>query len=205
MSHPLLQGSHRHPRGGHPGAEGVTQVVEADLPYASDLQCLLETLHEGGMREDLAGVGVGENEILVLVVEGALEMSFQLGGDSACQRHRPRAPFRLRGKQVAADVVSPNPDPLRAPIDIAPAQRQQLALAQAGHRCGEEYGEVGMAERFGLRIDRSQERLQLVPIQEVDVGALLDPGAADQLAGILAAPAPALGEGENLRQQLEGV
>lgn len=60
------------------------------------------------MREDLAGVGMGENEILVLLAEGALEMSFQLGGDSACQRHRPRAPFRLRGKQVAADVVAPN-------------------------------------------------------------------------------------------------
>lgn len=76
----------------------MAQVVEADLAYASCLQRLLEALHEGGMREDLAGVWVGKNEVLIILAEGALEMSFQLGGDSACQRHRPRAPFRLRGK-----------------------------------------------------------------------------------------------------------
>lgn len=106
---------------------------------------------------------------------------------------------------MAADVVAPNPDPLRAPIDISPAQGQQLALAQAGHRRGEEYREVGVAKRFGLCVDRGEEGLQLVLIQEVDVGALLKLGAADKLAGILTTPAPAPSEGEDLRQQLECV
>ena len=32
VAHPLLDGAHRHPGGGHLGAEGVAQVVEADRP-----------------------------------------------------------------------------------------------------------------------------------------------------------------------------
>ena len=62
-----------------------------------------------------------------------------------------------------------------------------------------------MAEWLGLRVDHTQQRLELVLVQEADVGALLDLGAVDAGAGVIATPRLALSESEYLEQQREGV
>jgi integrase len=50
VAHPRLQDSHRHAGGGDPGAEGVAQIVEADLPYAGCLQRLPEATYGRAAR-----------------------------------------------------------------------------------------------------------------------------------------------------------
>ena len=55
---------------------------------------------------------------------------------SASGTDAARAPG-LRRAELAAHVAAADADPAGGPVDVAPAQREQLALAQPGHRRGE--------------------------------------------------------------------
>jgi hypothetical protein len=60
-------------------------------------------------------------------------------------------------------------------------------------------------ERLLLNLDCLEQSDKLDFGEEPDVGGWLDPGELDLLAGVSPTPALALGEGKDLREQLEGI
>ena len=85
--------------------------------------------------------GVGE--------PGGLREPVEDAADLVGHRHRPGRPSRLRGAELAAHVVLPDANPGGGPVDVAPAQRDELALAQTGQRRGEPDGLVELLEDAG--------------------------------------------------------
>jgi hypothetical protein len=75
VAYPLLQLSRGDALGGHPGSEGVAKVVEANRSHAGGGEGLLESPDQIGMVEHGALLRVGENEVVVCLIRGALEMA----------------------------------------------------------------------------------------------------------------------------------
>ena len=76
-----------------------------------------------------AGVGVAEHEVVVgLVARSAAKWQFERGRDAVGERHRAARAQRLRRAVLAAHVVAPHPHATGEPVDVEPAQREQLAL-----------------------------------------------------------------------------
>jgi len=83
---------------------------------------------------------VAEDEVVVVRVERAARPGVELCDEAVGQRDR--AAGREVGfaavRELGAPPGLPNADALDRPVDVAPAQREQLALAQAGHGGGED-------------------------------------------------------------------
>jgi hypothetical protein len=108
--------------------------------------------------EHLAEVGVGEDQIVIGLVARPLEVPVQLACDPIRQRHGARAAASLRGAPVAADVVLANSDPRGLPVNVAPAEREQLSLTQPGHGCcllddRPEAIEIELTDKSARRLD----------------------------------------------------
>jgi hypothetical protein len=58
------------------------------------------------------------------------------------ERHAAGAATALECPNVPANVAAPDADPLRLPVEIAPAQSAELAQAQTGHRGGKDHPEA---------------------------------------------------------------
>lgn len=78
MAHPLLKGSHRHASRGQRGSVGVAKVVEAHVPEARGSERFLEVLPDRCVDKDFAGFGMTEDQIVVALELGALEMRLKL-------------------------------------------------------------------------------------------------------------------------------
>jgi hypothetical protein len=68
---------------------------------------------------------------------------------------------------VAAGEAAADPDKAGGPVDVAPAQRCQLTLAEAGHGRGEPERVVGRTEKIGA--SGAEERFELLAVEESDV------------------------------------
>lgn len=77
---------------------------------------------------------------------------------------------------MAADVVLADADLSRRLVEIAPPKREQLALAKAGHRGNEVEGPIGRCAGAILCRRASQQGFELVMVEEVDVGTVIEPG-----------------------------
>src|SRR5215217_5796178 len=86
-------------------------------------------------------LGVAEDQVVVGRVRGSAMVDVGLGGDAN------RRAVRLRRSELAPDEALADSEAPCEPVDIAPAQRQQLALSQPGHRCGEPHEAVDATER----------------------------------------------------------
>jgi hypothetical protein len=64
------------------------QVVEADLADPRLAACGLEAPCDLGAVERRAEVRMGENEIVVAAVRGAMREAVELAEHAVCQRHR---------------------------------------------------------------------------------------------------------------------
>ncbi len=117
----------------------------------------------------------------------------------------PRRALALGRAELPADVVLAHADAAGGPVDVLPAQREQLALAQTGHRGGEEDRAV---ERVELaRAGVLDERVDLVEREETDLVGLRGGGQVDARAGVGGRPpAPRrLGEVEQRRERRDHV
>lgn len=106
---------------------------------------------------------------------------------------------------MATDVVAANSDFVGVPVDIAPAQGEQLALPKPRHGGGHKEDAVCPAEWPLTHVYCFQKAHQLVEPEGPDVGVRFAPRPIDQFAWVLSTPALPLSEGERLRQQLEGI
>jgi hypothetical protein len=111
---------------------------------------------------------VREHQVVVPLPSRVLGQQLQLGGDAAGQRDAAGGALGLRRAELAADEVAPHADPPRGPVDVAPAQREQLALAHPRHRRSQVHHALDAAEPV-VR-NRAQQRLDLLGLEEVDVG-----------------------------------
>jgi hypothetical protein len=93
---------------------------------------------------------MAEDEMIVALVERALEVAIELAAEPIGHRQGARGALGLRRAQAPARVVAPHADHRRRPVHVAPAQGHQLALAQAGHRRREIEGVIGERANVGL-------------------------------------------------------
>ena len=97
--------------------------------------------------ERRAGVRVAEDEVVVGLEGAARVVALELGGDAVGQRHgAARAAATSACRTRRARSCAPHAHPAGAPVDVAPAQREQLALAQPGHRGGQVQRALDRAE-----------------------------------------------------------
>ena len=75
---------------------------------------------------------------------------------------------------MAADVVLSHSDLACGPVDVTPAQGEELALAQPSHRGDEEERSIGGSERGLVGVDGPQERLEFLVVEEVNVDILVE-------------------------------
>ena len=119
-------------RGGETGGEGVAQVVKLHRAHACVFAGRLEALGDLGAVQRRARLRVREHEIVVVLVLGALRPAIQHADETIGHRHR--APGRevglARGGVLAPDEGVADANALRHPIDIPPAQPEQLGLTQ---------------------------------------------------------------------------
>src|SRR4029077_10056950 len=140
------------------------------------------------MVEHGALLGVGEDQIVVCSIRGALEVAAQPVAHRTGEGTGAGAAAGLRRDPVATHVVAAHADLARFPVDVAPAQGEQLALAQPGHRGGHEEGVVGGPEWLGGQVDCAEKGGQLGLVQEADIRARLHDRRVDELARVLTAP-----------------
>ena len=113
----------------------------------------------------MAGHRVREHEVLVGLKARALEVQLELSREAVGHRHRPAA-MGLRAVKRAARVALGDAHARRRPVDVGPAQADQLALAQAGHRGGQVQRPLDRAEV--IVGDRAQQSVELLALQEAD-------------------------------------
>ena len=103
---------------------------------------------------------MAEDEIVGAGVLRALEVLFERGGDTLGHRDRSAGALRLRSAEAPAGVVAADADQTRLPVDVFPAQGDQLALAQAGHGGGQVERLLDRAENVVGYL--TQERLEFL-------------------------------------------
>src|SRR6476660_5441866 len=124
-----------------------------------------------------------EHQVVVVLVGRALEVAFEFASYAIRQGNRPRTAAALGRSPVTANEVLPDPNTTRYPVDIAPAQAEQLTLPEAGHGGSEVQHSVGRPERVIVG-HGPQKRLYLLHIEEANVGVLLDPRSVHFFAGV---------------------
>ena len=159
VAEPFLDRAERCAGGGHAGAEGVAEVVEADGSEAGSAGGGLEAFADEGGVEDAAARGVAEDEIELSLVAGALEVRAELVADAVGEGDGAARAACLRGAELAAAVGAADADEAGVEVDVLPAQREQLAAPQAGHRGGQVEDVLGAAERVVGGV--GEERLEL--------------------------------------------
>ncbi len=197
----LLDRSHRLAGGGEARRECVAQVVKADHADPAVAAGLLEALCDLAAIERVAGLRVGEDEIVVAVVGGPLGPAVQFAREAVGHRHRPsRRELGLAlARVLAANEGVAYSDSLYRPVDVAPAETEQLALPKAGHRCGQDDDAEHWAEHVwwwrwcgtwaaatrrrrhagdGLVGDGAEHGLELLDAEELQVGLGVSGSAA---------------------------
>ena len=187
-----------------------------DLPDASGAARGLEALGHLRAVQRGAGLRVREHELAIPAILGALGPSIQLARKPVGHRHR--APCRqvrlaIRGVLTPHERVA-DTDALSSPIDIPPAQPEQLRLAQTGHRSSQHHNaqhrpkdirwrrrrRAATAAASGRRCphhdlarNRPQHHLELVEGQELEIEVHVTPtpttGARGTADWVLAHPA----------------
>src|ERR1039458_8055005 len=131
VAHPFLQGAHRHARRRHRRAERVAQIMKAMmLVQAGSLQRFAHPVQHGGLLERAAlgrGSRVGEDQLALGGSAARLVVAVQRAADLGSHRHAAEGPPGLRRPELAHHIVLPHTDRARRPVDVAPAQRAQLA------------------------------------------------------------------------------
>jgi hypothetical protein len=135
MTHPLLQRAHRHPCRRHRSAKRVPQIVKAMTRLnARSLKRTPVSTHQRTATEHLARSGLGEHEVIRASPPGLQAPGVQLARDPTTQRDAAFLATTLRGVELTEDVATANTNPPCVPVHVLPAQRDQLALPQPGHR-----------------------------------------------------------------------
>jgi hypothetical protein len=142
VAHPGLDGREWDAGRGAAGAEAVTQAVEREA--GQFVACL-----GGGLEDGVSGAGVGTSErgrvgvVAELVREDEIATAGEVLAARDAIQHRRRLVTEgdrpgLAGLRhvlaLAGEVAMPNGDALALPVDVAPAEAEQLALTQAGER-----------------------------------------------------------------------
>jgi len=133
--------------------------MEGDAVQVGSLERLPEAAHELGAVERSAGLGVAEHEVTVARVERALVQLGQCDRDALCHRDRSARADGLRIAEFTADVRRHHANLVRLEVDVAPAQAEQLALAQAGHGRRQIQHRLDTAEGITRKL-RGQESLE---------------------------------------------
>jgi hypothetical protein len=123
--------------GGHAGAEGVAQLAERQVLGARGGDGSAEALAE---RFDASRTwpvsGWAKTRSRSPRQASALEVAFELAREPVAHRNTPSA-VRLRRVERAAGVALGHSHAVRDPVNVAPAEADQLALAKTRHRRGE--------------------------------------------------------------------
>jgi hypothetical protein len=173
--------------------------VEAHLADAAGTQSGLEALEQLRAVDGLAGVRVREDELVVAAPQRFLVQEVELAGEPVGERHAARRALGLGRAELAAHVGPPHPHAARGPVDVAPAQPEQFALAHAGHR-GREVHPALDAAKVVVRY-RAQQRLDVLGLEVADVGiARRRLRLVDERAGVRDDPAFAPRELEDRMQ-----
>jgi len=173
----------------------VTQVVEAvRTVQPCHLERLLHPMRHARLVQRPAGGGMREHEIVVSLPVRPLKERLEFAGDFIGHRHTPSRTPGLRRAEFAADVVLAYTNSARRPVDVAPAQRDQLALAQPGHRGRPKYRPVDRTEHS--RPGVPDQQIDLVERQEADLRRVGDRGQVYPFAWVRRSPAAPWRPGE---------
>lgn len=109
---------------------------------------------------------MAEDEVVVRLVGRALEVALELAGEAIGERDRTNSSRALGTPERAPRVALGDPDAAGDPVDVAPAQSEQLADPQAGHRGSQVERALDLAQDVvGHGAD---QRLDLGRAQELD-------------------------------------
>jgi hypothetical protein len=192
VAHPLLHA----PDVGladHPRPEGVAQVVEDVVIEAGGAQRAVQAPRHALAVHRRAGHRVAEHERVIGLKARVLEVALERPADRVRQRHRARRALALRRAELAHHVVLADADARCRPVDVHPAQGEQLAEPQAGHR--------GRAVHDGVQL----ERVELEQGQRADLGRVGHGRELDADARVRARPATPHGEVEQRRERPDRV
>jgi hypothetical protein len=114
----------------------VAEIVEANLAQARCDEGALVAPAQLRRVERVPGLRVAERKVVVTAVRAALLLALELCGQPVGHRHGSARAARLRRAELAARVCTSAADHAGRPVDVAPAQCEQLALAQPGQRRG---------------------------------------------------------------------
>ena len=181
VAHPLLEGAWSNALGGHPGAEGVAEVVEANGRTPAARRAFLNRRTVPSDRAP-SPCWDARRPNRHRLGRQTLEVTVQLAGDLVSEGSGAGAAPGLGRHPVPADVVAAHPYRAGLPVHVAPTQGKQLALAQAGHRCGQEDRAIGAPEWLRCGVDCSQQGAELLLVEKSDIGVRLDHRRVDQLS-----------------------
>ena len=196
VPHPLLQGAHRHarprPSASRTCAGGRGSAPSRTPPARSVALKRLSTFERSSGTPSSGWPNTRSRR------------SGSATPDSGAQARRPSAwraaPHASRGGTSGVPISprtpgAPDADLARRPVDVTPAQPEQLALACAGHRRGEVQGSLdGAQDVVG---DGAQKRLELGLVEEPDLGRFGWLGLLGELGRVGTAPAAVLAECED--------
>ncbi len=140
-----------------------------------------------GLAERPAGDRIGEYEAVDLGLHERPVEPVGLAGEAVGHRDAATAPTGLRRVELAEHPVLPDADATSGPVDVAPAQGDQFAMAQARHDGGQVEGPVDRAVRAGL--DVAQHCFALGLVEEPDLLVLRDARQFDGVARVRRGPA----------------
>lgn len=111
---------------------------------------------------------------------------------------------KLRRSELAADIALPDADAGRRPVDVTPAQSEELTLPQSGHRGRQVQRMLGRAPDVAAH--GAQQCLKLGLVKEADVGIAAVPSRlVDQLHWVARYETALLSEREDRVKQAEVV
>lgn len=111
-----------------------------------------------------AGVRVAEDEVVIGAMGAASRVLLELGSDPVGHGDGAARATALRRAELAACVATTDANHARGPVDVAPSERQQLALSEAGHRGGQVYRAL---ERPEMVVGNgAEQRLKLLDFEE---------------------------------------
>ena len=134
VAHPALERPQRRASRGHSCSIGVPEVMEAKRAQAGPRERLLEPNPTLARVVRLARVRMADDEIVVVNVRGALEVTLEFAGNAIRHGYGATCAAALGRCVLATGVAAPDTDQAGAPVDITPAQRGKLALAKPRQR-----------------------------------------------------------------------
>ena len=118
--------------------------MEGDLADISPIDGLLEATHSFERSRGLPVSGWQKTSSRPCYVERLA--AFRASDDAFGERDRAARALGLGVGELAPHIRRNDADLARDEVDVAPAQAEQLALAQTGHRCGEVEGRARSPE-----------------------------------------------------------